>query len=229
MAQDLSKNSGCLFAFLNLLGRGGGEPEAPPLPYRMKDGLLSPAEVSFMHVLSGVLKGQAAICPKVRLGDIFFVGKAEKRMAFINRISSKHVDFLLCDCKTMEPLAAVELDDASHNRADRAKRDEFVDDVFAAAGLPLVHVVAQRQYVTQDVSAQVLPLLHQKSAPQPPPPAQSGTPSATPSVTESTGTPMCPKCGIPLVVRKAKSGANQGKQFYGCPNYPKCRQIVPID
>lgn len=35
----------------------------------------------------------------------------------------------------------------------------------------------------------------------------------------------CPKCGGDLVVRKAVRGANQGKEFYGCSNYPKCRYI----
>lgn len=35
----------------------------------------------------------------------------------------------------------------------------------------------------------------------------------------------CPKCGALLVLRTAKRGANIGKEFYGCSNYPKCRYI----
>jgi restriction system protein len=35
----------------------------------------------------------------------------------------------------------------------------------------------------------------------------------------------CPKCGQPWVLRTARSGANQGKQFWGCSGYPKCRSI----
>lgn len=38
----------------------------------------------------------------------------------------------------------------------------------------------------------------------------------------------CPKCGAILVLRMAKKGANQGKEFYGCSNYPKCRYIRNI-
>ena len=34
---------------------------------------------------------------------------------------------------------------------------------------------------------------------------------------------ICPKCGAALVLRTAKRGANAGKEFYGCSNYPKCR------
>ena len=40
-------------------------------------------------------------------------------------------------------------------------------------------------------------------------------------------TPVCPKCGIPMVVRTAKRGAQQGNRFYGCANYPSCRQTKP--
>lgn len=35
----------------------------------------------------------------------------------------------------------------------------------------------------------------------------------------------CPKCGNPLVVRTAKSGANAGSNFYGCAKFPVCRYV----
>jgi len=40
--------------------------------------------------------------------------------------------------------------------------------------------------------------------------------------------PMCPKCGVPMVRRKAAKGKDIGKEFYGCSNYPKCRKTVGI-
>lgn len=36
---------------------------------------------------------------------------------------------------------------------------------------------------------------------------------------------QCPKCGSSLVKRVAKKGANIGKEFLGCSNFPKCRFI----
>ena len=43
---------------------------------------------------------------------------------------------------------------------------------------------------------------------------------------ESKSTEMiCPNCGGKLVLRTAKKGANVGKQFCGCSNYPKCRYV----
>ena len=38
----------------------------------------------------------------------------------------------------------------------------------------------------------------------------------------------CPKCGKQLVLRTARRGANAGRQFYGCSNFPKCRFIMNI-
>jgi predicted RNA-binding Zn-ribbon protein involved in translation (DUF1610 family) len=40
-------------------------------------------------------------------------------------------------------------------------------------------------------------------------------------------TTTCPKCGSERVLRKAKSGANAGKEFYGCSSFPKCRFMKP--
>jgi hypothetical protein len=37
--------------------------------------------------------------------------------------------------------------------------------------------------------------------------------------------PVCPKCNRIMVLRVAKKGVFQGKRFYGCPNYPHCREI----
>ena len=41
--------------------------------------------------------------------------------------------------------------------------------------------------------------------------------------------PICPNCNIQMVKRVAKKGERQGKEFWGCPNWPKCRNIVNIE
>jgi four helix bundle suffix protein len=40
--------------------------------------------------------------------------------------------------------------------------------------------------------------------------------------------PPCPKCGKPMVLRTAKTGKNEGKQFWGCTGYPECKGVVNI-
>ena len=38
--------------------------------------------------------------------------------------------------------------------------------------------------------------------------------------------PTCPKCQSDMIKRVAKKGARQGKIFYGCSQFPKCRGVV---
>ncbi|WP_027156514.1 nuclease-related domain-containing protein [Methylobacter luteus] len=38
----------------------------------------------------------------------------------------------------------------------------------------------------------------------------------------------CPKCGRPMILRTARNGDNQGKQFWGCTGFPKCRTVRQI-
>jgi hypothetical protein len=86
-----------------------------------------------------------------------------------NRISQKHVDFLICTRDTVLPLGVVELDDASHQRADRKQRDRFVDAAFAAAALHVMRVRAARSYDADMLRQQVLILLEDLGAPAPVP------------------------------------------------------------
>lgn len=42
------------------------------------------------------------------------------------------------------------------------------------------------------------------------------------------GTPQCPNCGKPMLKRMQKRGHMQGREFWGCSDYPKCTGILPI-
>jgi hypothetical protein len=220
LTASANENPGCLGAILRLFGIGSRE--APSLPYRMRDDFLSSAEISFYRALCAAAGDAAVVCPKVNLADLFFVVRPNENQAYRNKIDRKHVDFLLCDPTSMRPLVGVELDDASHKRADRQAHDEFVDDVFKVAELPLVRVPARSGYSVGKLSALLGPRLGQQSAAAMPvpQPVQSGEPIGA--------TPVCRKCGVSMVLRTAARGGRQGEQFWGCPNYPKCRETVPL-
>lgn len=42
-------------------------------------------------------------------------------------------------------------------------------------------------------------------------------------------TPPCPKCDRHMVKRTARRGANAGNEFWGCPDFPRCRGILPYE
>ena len=221
-------NPGCLFAIFKLFGLKGVAAKA--LPYRLRDDFLSPAEFAFYHALSAALDGSAIIAPKVNLGDLFFVVSPKENYAFRGRISQKHVDFLLCDPQSMRPLAGIELDDASHGRASRQERDAFVDQVFHAAGLSLGHVICRREYELSDIRALLAEIMGNNTGTQPDAnvktvpadyPARDHAAEKSPEVQSA---PVCPKCGVTMVYRQSAHGP-----FYGCRNFPRCRQTRKTD
>ena len=208
--------------------------ELNDFPYELQNHFLTPAELNFFQTLRSVVGSRAIICPKARLGDLFLVKQEDnsKFVAYSNKINRKHVDFLLCDPATMKPLVSIELDDKSHQREDRQERDAFVNQVFAAAKLPLLHVATKRAYVVEELSAQLAPYLvaapvQARSAALPAPTRNAPITSIpAPSPAPSNAAPHCPTCGSKMILRKTKSGANAGRKFWGCSNYPSCRGMV---
>jgi len=198
------------------------EPIIPEvLPYRVRDDFLSPAEFSFYKVLASLGGTRLTIQSKVRLADVFFVARPNENVTYFNRIAQKHLDFLVCDSITMKPLLGIELDDSSHNRNDRQDRDDFVERVFQVAGLPLLRLPVQREYNTREVAAKIAPFLKDKIGTSPIPlPSENNK--------QVGSVPLCPKCGIPMVIRTVAQGKHKGKQFYGCQNYPRCREMKPL-
>ncbi|MEW6764191.1 MAG: restriction endonuclease [Pseudomonadota bacterium] len=49
------------------------------------------------------------------------------------------------------------------------------------------------------------------------------------TIIEPDASPVCPKCGSPMVKRHATRGANTGQSFWGCSTYPKCRGTRAIE
>ena len=41
-------------------------------------------------------------------------------------------------------------------------------------------------------------------------------------------TPTCVRCNVKMTKRTAKNGKNAGGEFWGCPNYPKCKNTMQI-
>jgi len=237
-----SSKPGCLTSIWNFLLGKSSEPtfggidiqsDNEPLPYRLRDDFLSPAEHSFYSVIKNLMGNHLTICPKVGLADIFFVTRPNENYSAYNRINRKHVDFLICDPKTLHPKFGIELDDASHQREDREERDEFVDAVFEAANLPLIHIPVKRSYDTTELGfifRKTLQFQEEKTSIGEK--LILGAPVNEESSIENDvalQTPDCPKCGIPMVVRIAKNTTSPGRAFYGCQNFPRCRQILAIE
>lgn len=185
------------------------------LPYCKRD-LLSPAEVNFFRVLSQVIGDEYLITFKVRLADIMSVRPGTKeRQTAQNKINCKHVDFLICDKTDLSAKFAIELDDKSHDLPSRIDRDDFLNEAFEAAGIPLIRIPVKRSYSTDELNSIIKESLNSQQDK-----GKSNIPS--PEI------PVCDKCGAEMVLRTSQKGDNAGNRFWGCSNFPKCRNIVPI-
>ncbi len=229
---------------------GGG---ASTLGYRRKPYLLSKAERSFYGVLTQAVGDKALIFSKVRVADVLAPQKGLNRSSWqqaFNKISAKHVDFLLCDPQDCAVKLAIELDDASHGSAKRQKRDAFLEQACKSAGLPLIRIRAARGYGVVDIRQQVEAMLFpvQQDLPLGKPEQlegqgvevtvseqerannqtepQVGKPIEAPTGVEVVAQPVAPtchQCGEVMVLRKARLGKNAGQQFWGCSAFPKYR------
>lgn len=45
----------------------------------------------------------------------------------------------------------------------------------------------------------------------------------------ASGAPACPQCGKPMLKRMQKKGQGQGREFWGCSDYPNCKGTRPMN
>ncbi|MEZ5592446.1 MAG: DUF2726 domain-containing protein [Gammaproteobacteria bacterium] len=125
-------------------------------PYQALPSLFSAAELRFLRALEKAVDKRVRIYAKVRIADVVRVSPKVDRSRFFrafNAIACKHLDYVLCEAESCAILAAIELDDRSHDRPDRRKRDAFVDAVMQAAGIPLLHIPARARYDVRELKA----------------------------------------------------------------------------
>jgi len=130
--------------------------------YSRKAALFTPAERSFLGVMELAMGDEVKIFGKVRVADVITpkgrMSRSNWQRAF-NKISAKHFDFVLCDKKYLSIICVVELDDSSHQRASRKRRDAFLVGACASADIPLIQVSAKATYSVADVQKLLLPYI----------------------------------------------------------------------
>ena len=124
---------------------------------------ISEAEAGFFRVLMRVVAGRGHVLAQVSLRQLLWLPGSNQsnpgRSAWQNKIAAKSVDFVVCDLATLRPLVVIELDEPTHARPERQDRDEEVEMMLRAAGLPYFRVLTSRAYDTRELSAAVEPYL----------------------------------------------------------------------
>jgi very-short-patch-repair endonuclease len=149
--------------------------------------MLTAAERDFFAALRDATPAGHQIFAQVRLANLVRVKQSARRdKSHWWRIQAKCLDFVLVDSATFATRLVVELDDASHERADRRERDAFIDDVLAAAGIPILHVRWQRSYDSHALARQIAGRLGIAA----PTPSAASLPEAVPAASEGAWRPI---------------------------------------
>lgn len=192
------------FLFPGLLGRSGPT-------YRRHEALFTPAELHFLRSLRGALPPGIDVFGKVRVADVLRplekLDRKSWRRAF-NRITGKHLDFVLCEQDTGRLICAIELNDRSHARTKRQERDRFIAAACTEAAFPLLMIPAARDYDSDLLRTQLLD-------------AMGSLPPAPPMLSGEGA--FCPRCGGALAQKLARRGPHAGKAFLACNRFPECR------
>ncbi len=182
------------------------------LPYRIRQDFLSPSEMTFFRLVADAMHDRFYVCAKVSLQELFSVTRPNENVHYFNKIYRKTIDFLLISHTNMKPVLGVKLFHLakSHHRP----RDEFLDQVFAAANLPLVYVPLQEKYEVAEIAGLFKDAMRRARD------HQHGQ--------EQDFSPICPNCEITMVLRFYTDGPKKGQQYYGCLNFPDCKAVVAM-
>ena len=129
--------------------------------YKLKSGLFTSAERSFLGVLDQAVSEGYRVFAKVRVADLVEVQGGSSRSEWgraFGKIQAKHFDFVVCRKSDLSVFCVLELDDASHSRKKRQRRDAFIDELCTSVGLRLVRIKAQRAYKLEDIRQLLAPL-----------------------------------------------------------------------
>ncbi len=128
--------------------------------YNRKNFFLSRAEHECYDALMAAVGQDYFIFAQVHLPTILdnkVVGQ-NWRGAF-KHINEKSVDFVLCDKSYIAPKLVIELDDKSHERADRKIRDTEIERILKEAGIPLLRLENRGSFNANELASRIKGLL----------------------------------------------------------------------
>jgi hypothetical protein len=121
--------------FVILLKRRSSSAEDEAWPFYAKKPLTQPEQVLYHRLVTAM--PECIVLAQVQLSQVLGVKKGFNFSQWNNRINRMSVDFLVC-LKDSTVVAAVELDDKTHEKEARIKADAKKKKALSAAGVPLV-------------------------------------------------------------------------------------------
>lgn len=118
--------------------------------YEKKEFLLTSKEYTFYKLLKPICnRYNLSVNCQVSLYEI--VKLKTRNYIDFNRIRAKTIDYVITDANCKIKLC-IELDDSTHIKEGRQKRDKFLNELFNALNIKFLQIPAQRYYKPQYIS-----------------------------------------------------------------------------
>lgn len=115
--------------------------QKPEYQYGRRDCIMTKAERKCFFSLNEAVGGDYDVFPQIHLPSILnHKINGQKWFGAFRHIDEKSVDFVLCRKSDLFPILAIELDDWSHERPERQKRDKEIERILRGANLPLLRL-----------------------------------------------------------------------------------------
>ena len=149
-------------ALVAVAGKKAGNGSSVGYPYIPAKALFSSAERSFLVALDQAVGPEHRVFGKVRVADIAAVKpglSASARQGAVNRVGSKHFDFVVCRASNLSVVCAVELNDKSHASKRVQTSDAVKRGVCKAIGVPFFEVPAKSAYLVPELQNRLAPAI----------------------------------------------------------------------
>ena len=127
--------------------------------YRPKRYIITKNELNFYKILIEVAKElNLVVFAQVSLYNILQTKREldyKTKESYFKRIASKSIDFVLADPNNCRIKLCIELDDSTHNRQDRIKRDKFINELFKELEINLLRYPVYNTYYKETLKKQI--------------------------------------------------------------------------
>ena len=108
--------------------------------YYRKESIVTQVEKWMYNIINETISEEYMIAPKVGMKDYIGVKSGKDYIKHFGHIAQKHIDFLICKKEDLSPVLGIEIDDLSHQKNNRKKRDQDNDQIYNAIGLKIIHI-----------------------------------------------------------------------------------------
>ncbi len=127
--------------------------------YRPKRYVITKNELGFYKVLSEIAKElNLLVFSQVSLYNILEPRKNldyRTHIKYFNKISSKSIDFVLVDPVDCRIRVCIELDDSTHSKSSRKKRDSFINELFKSLNINLIRLPVYNTYYKNTIKQKI--------------------------------------------------------------------------